>query len=75
MASSRIGHVSRSAGAVRIWNLLATKASTIARTGTPVESTQVSTWRRMTPGARKFSGTPPRSAATATGRSTRSDCR
>ncbi len=67
--------VSRSAGAVRIANLLATSASTIARTGTPVDSTQVSTWRRITPGAWKFSGTPPRSAATATGRSTRSDCR
>ena len=75
MASSRIGVISLSAGAVRISNLLATKASTIARIGTPVESTQVSTWRRMTPGAWKFSGTPPRSAATATGRSTRSDCR
>ena len=67
--------VSLSAGAVRISNLLATTASTIARIGTPVDSTQVSTWRWITPGARKFSGTPPRSAATATGRSTRSDCR
>ncbi len=67
--------ISRSADAVRIANLLATNASTIARSGTPVDSTQVSTWRRMTPAARKFSGTPPRSAATATGRNTRSDCR
>ena len=67
--------MSRSAGAVRISTLLATTASTIASSGTPVDSTQVSTWRRMTPGARKFSGTPPRRAATATGRSTRSDCR
>ena len=75
MASSRIGVVSFSAGAVRISNLLATNASTIARIGTPVDSTHVSTCRWMTPGARKFSGTPPRRAATATGRSTRSDCR
>jgi hypothetical protein len=49
--------------------------STMASSGTPVLSTQVSTWRWITPGAWKFSGTPPRSAATATGRSTRSDCR
>ena len=49
--------------------------STIASSGTPVDSTQVRTRRCMTPAARKFSGTPPRSAATATGRSTRSDCR
>ena len=75
MANSRIGVLSRSAGAVRIPNLLATKASTIARTGTAVDSTHVRTWRWITPGARKVSGTPPRSAATATGRSTRSDCR
>jgi len=52
MAMIRIGVVSRSADAVRIWNLLATSASTIASTGTPVESTHVSTWRRMTPAAR-----------------------
>ncbi len=52
MASIRIGVVSRSADAVRIWNLLATNASTIASTGTPVDSTQVSTCRRMTPAAR-----------------------
>ncbi len=55
--------------------LSATTASTIASTGTAVDSIQVSICRKMTPGALTFSGTPPRSAATATGRSTRSDCR
>ncbi len=75
MASSRIGVVSLSAGAVSTSNLLATRANTIARMGTPVDSTHVMTWRWITPGARKFSGTPPRRAATATGRNTRSDCR
>ncbi|CNI16306.1 Uncharacterised protein [Mycobacterium tuberculosis] len=55
--------------------LSATTVSTIASTGTAVDSIQVSIWRRMTPGALTFSGTPLRSAATATGRSTRSDCR
>ena len=45
MASRRIGVVRRSAGAVRISTLLATTASTIARIGTAVDSTQVSTWR------------------------------
>ena len=52
MAMIRMGVVSRSADAVRIWNLLATNASTIASTGTPVDSTHVRIWRRMTPAAR-----------------------
>ena len=55
--------------------LPATTASTIASTGTAVDSVHVSIWRMITPGALTFSGTPLRRAATATGRSTRSACR
>ncbi|CKS47873.1 Uncharacterised protein [Mycobacterium tuberculosis] len=55
--------------------LSAATASTIARSGTPVDGIHASISRSMTPGALTFSGTPLRSAATATGRNTRSDCR
>lgn len=74
-ASIRIGVNSWSGEALSTLVLPATTAKTIESTGTPVDSTQVSTRRWITPAAWKFSGTPPRSAATATGRSTRSDCR
>ncbi len=59
--------------AARTWS--ATTASTIATSGTPVDSAQVSSWRLMTPGVPTFSGSPARRAATATGRRTRSACR
>ena len=75
IASSRMGVLSWSFWAMKVVYWPASRATMIASSGTPVDSTQVSTWRWMTPGARKFSGTPSRSAATATGRSTRSDCR
>ncbi len=74
-AISRIGLNSFSGGACRNEALSATTASTIASSGTPVDSAHASSWRPMTPVALMFSGSPPRKAATATGRSTRSDCR
>ncbi|CAG7463303.1 hypothetical protein PICSAR35_04544 [Mycobacterium avium subsp. paratuberculosis] len=74
-ASSRMGVNSFSGVACSSEVLSATTASTMASTGTAVDSIQVRIWRRMTPGALTFSGTPLRSAATATGRSTRSHCR
>ena len=49
-AISRIGVNRASAEADSSENLLATTASTIASSGTPVDSTQVSTSRWMTPG-------------------------
>ena len=77
MAINRIG-VNRASGEVSTMasrNLLAEIATMIMSNGTPVESTQARTSRSTTPGRLKCSGTPSRSAATATGRSTRSDCR
>lgn len=74
-ASNRIG-LNSTFGVVCSREILSEiTASTIASSGTAVDNTQVSISRRMTPGARTFSGTPLRSAATATGRNTRSDCR
>ena len=74
-AISRIGTKRLSGDELSRANLLATTDRMIISSGTPVDSTQARTNRSTTPGRRKFSGTPPRSAATATGRSTRSDCR
>ena len=75
MAISKSGTSRLSADELSRENLLAAMDRMIISSGTPVDSTQASTSRSTTPGRRKFSGTPPRSAATATGRSTRSDCR
>ena len=74
-AVSRIGANRVSAGASSSENFVAAIDSTIISSGTPVDSTQVSTSRWTRPGRRNPSGIPPRSAATATGRSTRSACR
>ena len=74
-ASNRMGVNKLSGAACSSETLSATTASTMASTGTAVDSIQVSICRKMTPGAFTFSGTPLRRAATATGRNTRSDCR
>ena len=74
-AISRTGANRLSAETSSRENFPATTASTIISSGTPVDSAQVSNRRSTTPERRKPTGGPPRSAATATGRSTRSDCR